>query len=358
MAGYEYGNARLRAMKSRLLSSQQMAELAGSQQLDSLILGLTRSPYQSALDAALVRAVGLEAIDLALRQDLVQTVRKIRGFFDETADRLVGLNLCAYDVHNLKAILRGLASSAAASDIMAALLPIGELSEPVLAELANAADPRVAIDLLASMRQPLAHPLLELRARLPGVTIEEMELTLDQWRFSYIHDQLSDIGGDQDIFKSAIALDADLTNLLTVFRMAYAPAERDVISARLQLDGLRAIFVRGGRISLDLLVHASEQNTLDSAIDLLSHTVYAEPLRSGLGAYQRTRRLSELEKHLRYFRLGWMNSLFSRDSLGIGVMLGYLALKTSEVSNLRWIAHGISVGLKVDDLRAELEFAA
>jgi vacuolar-type H+-ATPase subunit C/Vma6 len=41
--------------------------------------------------------------------------------------------------------------------------------------------------------------------------------------------------------------------------------------------------------------------------------------------------------------------------LGIGVVLGYIAIKTNEVSNIRWIAHGIDLGLKAETIRNELE---
>jgi vacuolar-type H+-ATPase subunit C/Vma6 len=68
--------------------------------------------------------------------------------------------------------------------------------------------------------------------------------------------------------------------------------------------------------------------------------------------------LSEFEKQLRHSRLEWMSRLISKDPLGIGVVLGYLALKIAEVNNIRWIAQGINLGLKPSAIRAELEFAA
>jgi vacuolar-type H+-ATPase subunit C/Vma6 len=42
--------------------------------------------------------------------------------------------------------------------------------------------------------------------------------------------------------------------------------------------------------------------------------------------------------------------------LGIGVLLGFLALKTNEIGNIRWVAQGINMGLKAEAIRAELEF--
>jgi len=53
--------------------------------------------------------------------------------------------------------------------------------------------------------------------------------------------------------------------------------------------------------------------------------------------------------------LQWMMNQLTKDPLGIGVVLGYIALKTNEVSNIRWIARGIDLGLKAKVIRDELE---
>jgi vacuolar-type H+-ATPase subunit C/Vma6 len=44
-----------------------------------------------------------------------------------------------------------------------------------------------------------------------------------------------------------------------------------------------------------------------------------------------------------------------KDPLGIGVLLGYLALKLNEISNLRWIAHAIHARVNVGQIHEGLE---
>jgi vacuolar-type H+-ATPase subunit C/Vma6 len=51
-----------------------------------------------------------------------------------------------------------------------------------------------------------------------------------------------------------------------------------------------------------------------------------------------------------------MASLIAKDPLSIGVLLGYLALKTNEIGNIRWVARGINMGLRAEALKAEMEF--
>jgi vacuolar-type H+-ATPase subunit C/Vma6 len=65
--------------------------------------------------------------------------------------------------------------------------------------------------------------------------------------------------------------------------------------------------------------------------------------------------LSDIERQLKRYRLEWLAAQITKDPLGIGVVLGYVALKVNEVGNIRWIAHGINLGLKADTIQAELE---
>jgi vacuolar-type H+-ATPase subunit C/Vma6 len=97
---------------------------------------------------------------------------------------------------------------------------------------------------------------------------------------------------------------------------------------------------------------------VDAAVETLTGTVYETALRKGLEEYiaRGGGRLSVFEQQLNRFRLDRFSRLIGRDSLGIGVVLGYLALKTTEVSNLRWIAHGTYLGMTPNNIRAELVY--
>ena len=226
MSGYDYGNARLRAMKSRLLSRRELDDLVETNSPQGLIAALTKTTYRRPVEAALARTSGMDCIAEALRYDLVHTLGKVQKYFIEQAGEMVAIVLRTYDIHNLKAILRGLANNVTTSEILFTLLPIGELKDNLLAELARCPSPRAAIDLLASTGLPFTHPLLKLRVKHPGAGIPEMELALDRWfyqeAFQYL--QTKNHGGKVLFF--AMQLDADLTNLLTILRFTHSPGER------------------------------------------------------------------------------------------------------------------------------------
>ena len=358
MSGYDYGNARIRAMKSRLLDRRESEALAGTNSFPGLVSALTKTDYRKAVEAALARASGLECIGEAVRRNLIDTLGKVHRFYSGRAGGLVATMLRIYDVHNLKTILRGLFKGASCDEISVALLPVGELMPALLTRLASVPEPRIAIDLLVSARLPIAQPLLRLRIERPGAGMFEMELALDRWYFQQARGYLQRSAGEKGLLGSALDLEADLTNLLTVLRFAHAPAERRVLHDRLGSDDICHLFVSPGRLPFELLAQVGKQDSLERAVQVLARTPYESPLGAGLEACARSGRLSDLEKQLRRFRLRWMARLFVEDPLGIGVPLGYLALKTSEAVNIRWIAQGISLGLEVDAIKAELEFVA
>ncbi|MBN1146158.1 MAG: V-type ATPase subunit [Anaerolineales bacterium] len=356
MSGYEYGNARLRAMKSRLLSRREMDALVEAGSIQGLIAALTGTAYRRSIEAALTRASGLACISEALHWDLIHTLGKVRAFYSDQAGEMVVVALRSYDLHNLKAILRGLSKNVAFGEILSVLAPIGELKDHVLAELASASNPRAAIDLMASMGLPFARPLLELRIEQPGADIPAMELALERWFFCEAYNYLQRERGNGGPLLPAIQLEADLANLLTVLRFVHSPEERKVLREWLHSDDLNLLFVGPGKLPFELLELAGNQDTINAAVETLSGTPYGPSLRTGLQAYARSMLLSEFEKQFKRLRLAWMSGQITRDPLGIGVLLGYSALKTSEVGNVRWIAHGFDLGLGKDAIRVELEY--
>ena len=356
MTGFEYGNARLHAMKSRLLSRKELEMLDSAGSLQGLIAALTKTVYHRSVENALARTTGMDCIAESLHNELIETFGKIPSFYHRRPGKMVAIVLRSYDIHNLKAILRGLSKNAPAGDILETLLPIGEVPYDSLVELASMRDPRSAIDVIASLRLPFAQPLLQLRAEHPGADEFEMELALDKWYLQESRRTIKSRARGRDFLSAALDLEADLANLLTVLRFAHTPAEHAFFRERFGSDDLSRLFLGPGRLSVVLLANAGEQDSVDAAVSILAGTPYEAPLRKGLEAYSHTSHLSSIEKCLKRFRLEWMVGLIPKDPLGIGVVLGYIALKINEVNNIRWIAQGVNIGLKAEAIRQEVEF--
>ena len=355
MAEFDYGNARLRAMKSRLLSGHELEALAEAGSLQGLISALTKTAYRKSVEAALTHVSGMDCIHEALRNDLIATLGKVHGFFQEQAEEMVAMVLRAYDVHNLIAILRGLAKNAPQNEILSALLPVGDISLSLLAELMRASNPRDAIDLSASMNLLITQPLLRLRIEHPGAETDEMEVALNKWYFAESQQLLSEKDRGE-LLSSALKQDADIANLVTVLRFVYAPTEKTALRERFGTDDIVYLLVGPGFLTFELLARISQQGTLPSLLKILNESPYGPALADGQTAFERSGRLSEFERSLNRLRLNWMGQQIAKDSLGIGVFLGYQALKTNEIKNIRWIAQGVKNGANAAAIQSELEF--
>ena len=350
MSGYDYGNARLHAMKARLLPSRELEALVNIGSLQGLLSALTKTAYQKAIEAALTRTSGMECIEDALRSDLGNTVGKIGSFYSGDAEKMVALVLRSYDIHNLKAILRGLSKNVPAGDILRTLLPIGELKFLLLRELSRLRSPREVIDTLASMGKEIAHPLVTLRTERPGAQLFELELALERWHYQALRNP-KDLDG---LLAQALMLEVDLANVLTVLRFARYPAERKVLQEYFGDEQTDCMFIGSGHINFETLREACHRDNVPGAIETLASTALAPALQAGLIRYKQSQLLSEIEKELKDYQLQWLAKQIVKDPLGIGVVLGYIAVKTNEVNNIRWIAHGIDLGLPVKTIRDEL----
>ncbi len=104
---YGYANARLRAMKSRLLTRNDYAALIDEPNVEAMVAQLTHTVYQAAIEAALVRASGWDCLAQGLRRHLATTLARIDSFFSGKPQHLWQILIARYQVFNLKTILRG-----------------------------------------------------------------------------------------------------------------------------------------------------------------------------------------------------------------------------------------------------------
>ncbi len=351
MSDFDYGNARLRAMKSRLLSRQALEELTGTESVPGLINALIKTPYRETVEAALVQYAGIEIIAQARRNNLIQTVSKVRHFYSGQAAELAAWVLRRYDIDNVKAILRGLSQQVPANEIRAGTLPIGELQSAELDTLARAAHARAAIDLLATWRFSLAQPLLALRAQKAGVDLFAMELALEQWYFRAAMKAAKDNG---DSLRQSLMANADVTNILTVLRLVGETEAAAFLRQRFGAPDAAPLFIGPGHVPFPLLAEAAEQESVRRAVEIFAHTSYGPTLAGALAQYRVTYRLSDFEYALQRRQLKHAVSLLIRDTLGIGVLIGFMALKTNELANLRRIVQGVYQGEASNHIRAEL----
>ena len=333
-------------MRSRLLAPAQIEDLLGTPSLGALVQALAATPYSGDLQEALVRYEGVRAVDAALSRNLQRTTQSILGFADGPPLKLITILLLRCDLANLRTIVRGKHANRPAEEILDAVVPTGTLGEVALKEMAGHPNITVLAGTLEVVNHPFAAPLAEGVAEYAQTNDPlSIELRLDR---AYADHVLRQTRGRRDALglREILLDEIDATNVKTALRLASAvAASPGALSSR--EDRLR-FFIPGGRaVDEETFLDLSAAQTLARAwMHLRTQGFPVKTLPQDLVAFER-----ELDVRL-------ANALAGRylagDPLGLDIIIGYLAMKSAEVANLRLIARGKFLGLAREAMRREL----
>ncbi len=354
MSDFDYGNPRLRAMKSRLLTARDLESMAASTSLEALIAALSKTPYQEKIKEALSHAHGIECVQLALRLDLLKLTSLLQTYYPGKAGDAIETLLWNYDIQNLKAILRGLTLMLPTEDILSALLPAGVISEPVLHRLAHCANTGEALNTIVTLQLPFTSAILKSINTQEISEPKTLEAALENWYFTYALERTDRVAReDAKILRQYFQTQADHINLSLVLRMVGNPVQVEHLEQKLE-----GLMVHSGSLSLKFLKELLKQESLDQAVEFCSKTAYYSALQTGLQNSKLSGKRSPMEDALRLSLLKWAVKLIPDHPLGIGVPLGYLTLKRNEVRNLRWISLGILEGIPTAEIIRGLDMVS
>ena len=339
-AGYEYANARLRAMRSRLLDRFAHERLLAAPDVTALIAGLEQTTYRAALESSLATESGLSAVLRALQIDLSATLRRIGDFYGG------GDTFAAYDLqlapfarHNVITLLRGVASHADPNRMSLALVPAPPFKEGMLAELARQTTLRGLVDLLVQWNTPapaLAQRLADQLASQLEVTVLETAFDI-AWAETTAASALAVAGDDGALLRLDLARFLDLNNLLLA----------------LDLRGLQlaqpAPWLPGGAVPAGALEALRASGPPSDMIEALAGFAAGSFWFPSLAAWDGGR-LADLQQAWENALAQWRIGLFATaDPLGPGVLIAYLAAKQAEIRNLRLTVEAVAGNLDRED---------
>jgi len=360
---YEYVNARVRAMRGSLLSLSTLQDLLHTKDFQGLTDAYSSLPgYGNALSTALTRFQGLEAVEWALKEDLSATARKIRmmaqlsgegsksssvflwdkdknflskqGVEEQTLGALIDVLIQRWDLFNVKTILRSKYAKSDPSELQMSLLPMGKLSQAHLQSLANAKDVKEVCDYLITWDVDYAKPLREgIKTYLEDNNLIRMELFLDRFYFEKgFYVALGEMSLERGSLRQILESEIDCTNILTVLR-----------ALRSGNNGNTASFlILGGRLTISLMKDLLKEKDPETVIERLIDSPYQDVMKGALPLYKEQKgNLTTIEKKFDELLLEKASRMYLQDPLGLGILIGYLWMKVSEVSNLKIIAHGV-----------------
>jgi vacuolar-type H+-ATPase subunit C/Vma6 len=356
--GYGYANARLRAMRSRLLARADYDDLLSRTHIEDVITRLAATPYKEDVEVALARFSGVRCIFEALSANLTHTLLKTREFFEGEPRVLVGILLRRWDRQNLLAILRGQSREIPPEIVLSAVVPVGQLDEVALREMARQPGLRAAIDLMTTWRLPYAQVLREVRARAGAAPdLDQLELALTRFHYNSLREPLSQGDDNHSAVLEFVQSEVDLLNLSTVLRLVWRPELVPLAQQRYRDAGVRSLLVEpGGFLSTARLAQLVTGATgLEGLVQALGNTRYGPALEAGWQRYQASEGgITVLERELERWRAAGVAAMFRRNPLSVAVPIGYLGCKEIEVANLRLVAQAVALDMAREQVRADL----
>lgn len=344
---YGYSNARVRGMRSRLLDRSFLDGLIASPDITRLIQDLSETEYGPDLEEQIIHGRTAATVDEALKVNMVRTYQKVLGFLNEEAVYLVTTLLGRWDVFNLKTILRGKQMQLTAEEINEGLMAAGQLSFVDLEALAMQKDVKAVVDTAATWGLPYASALRAGYALfLKSGELAELELALDRYYADWAFARLMKRGNNSAIARKILGIQIDTSNLVTVFRFQKADVS-DVDAGQFFLSG-------GPAIKRDFYMSLAAMSDIDEALDRLRGTPYGKALDDVAVKYLEENSIAVFERALEDYLMRKALGLGTGDPLGVGVVVGYLWAKQNEITNLRIIVKGKSVGMPEARVRGEL----
>jgi len=173
-------------MRSRLFKQAFFEDLMKSEDLAAVIQALMQTEYRLDLEARLLHGHTAAQVDLALKDNMVRTFRKVMSLSNDEAQNLLTTLLGRWDLFNIKTIIRGKHMNLSSDEIVESMVAAGQLESVDLEELSKQPTVKAVVDTLATWRMPFAVPL---RAAMPEYTesgnLAVLELAVDKYYFDW-----------------------------------------------------------------------------------------------------------------------------------------------------------------------------
>jgi len=323
VSGYAAISARVRAMYSSLLSSQEFARLSDSPDFPTLITQLKQTAYGPYLESLKEKDLTPQKVDLAIKGRLAASYHSVIQMAPEHARSLLKQLYRYFEVQNLKAVLRAVITDPSWERVQEVLFPMGSMSVLPAQAMVESGSVAAAVELTQGTPyyETLSFAMKRYSAEQSLFPLE-VALDLDYWR--HLWQEAKKLQGqDREQASRIIGSLMDVNNLMWVIRykVYHNLSEEEVINYTLPFGyRVRDEDVRAIAAGADLPMVVGR--VFPGIPDL--NTLLEEPRRG----------LPQLEVILKRRLMEQCLAAFTGNPFHIGVPLAFLVLSDLEIQDL------------------------
>ena len=316
-------SARIRAMETGLLTPERMEQILAARSDDEVIKLLQENGYPT-MDLASPET--MDAAIMAAREDTLQDLG------DSAPDRrYLDIFKLKYDYHNCKAILK---AQAMETDPAGMLTDLGRVPASELKAALETGDTGVLPAMLASAAAE-AKEVLE-TTRDPQLS----DIALDRWQYRDEMDAAESTGSE--FLRGYVRVSIDAANLRALVR---------TLRMGKNAAFLKGVLVLGGTVDEGEILSAAESGG-NGLAELYASTELKDAAEAGVQA-MKGGALTEFERLCDDAVSGYLSGA-QMVAFGEAPLIGYLAARETEYTNLRILLMGRAAGLDAQTIRTRL----
>jgi len=332
---YAYLNAKVRSMKARLLTKENIYALLGSKEVEEIARLLEKYAYKIDLESREINAIELERVII---RNFIKEIEEILRYSPEDVKSILVDLLKKFEIHNLKVILNAKETNMSFPDIKQYLIPFRELNEELCKTLIEEAmNVEEIVELLelhgkSEYREILEEPLEEYRE---SSLLLPLEVALDKYIYQLLWEDASIFSGiDRKIINELLGTELDVINIKTAIRCKMH---------KLEVENAKKYFLPYGYIfRKEDLERIYALHTLDEMVNIFAVYPYRETLLNAFNIFKKEGDLISLEVGFERLLMNMNKRILQKhpSPFNIGVVMSYVNLKWMEVKNLRTIIIG------------------
>jgi len=331
---YGFSNARIHAMRSLLLSTAQLDEIAAQPSVQGIIQVLERSPYKEDIVAYALRYRGASLVEHALGRNFSRAAKKVVSFAPQDGKETVQGFLERYDVNNLRTILIGKHLKKSREDIEDKLVLVGQMGPLEVSQLLGAQSVEDALAVIRTHR----YGSVLWSIRKDG--IEKILATLDKLYYMNVQKKVTSIDPKARGVLKMLKVELDGKNVSTIMRCK---------AAGMKSEAILELVIAGGNFAKNDISQMIEAQGIEQVATVAAKRYHG--LDATIAKYTQTKRISEFE--IAFGKMvGQLGAIeFRKSALSVATLIGFLMLKESRMENIRKIVRGREFGLAPERIK-------